>query len=215
MTAVPIDNVVIDTAFSIMHSQYEALNLSGIQISRTRSCGILRKAFRAAALSPFIRRTPSSTMECKLPNGDRAIFPQRETRKVSGRTNHHTESLVPFDPDLSAELWDNSKFWPEYSYIEDWLAERGEMNPRNPFEFTRVPGMRLNRARPPLRCETYQLTLSESAGFITCRSPPLTQFRSVVLRSRSPHEQISESVRDARARHFSPRRRLRPRATTR
>jgi hypothetical protein len=53
-------------------------------------------------------------MECKLRHGDRAFSPRRETREVGGRISHNTQSLVPFDPKLSAELRDNSQFWPEY-----------------------------------------------------------------------------------------------------
>jgi len=48
-------------------------------------------------VSPSVRRKPSSTIECKWGNGDRAISPLRETREAGGRANYNTESLVPFD----------------------------------------------------------------------------------------------------------------------
>ena len=63
---------------------------------------------------PLIRRKPSSAMECKWGNGDRAISPQRQSRGIPVAADAYRASLFPIDEKLSTELRHNSRITAKY-----------------------------------------------------------------------------------------------------
>src|ERR1700722_11551333 len=97
-------------------------------------------------------------MECKWGNGDRAFSLRRENSEVGGRTNPHTESLVPFDPELSPEPRDNSQLRPKYLRHRGLAGgEGGIRTPETLSSLHAFQACALNRARPPLRIEQLNL----------------------------------------------------------
>jgi hypothetical protein len=85
---------------------------------------------RKASLS--IHRKPSSTIECKPGNGDRAISPQRESRRISAATPAHPASLVPFWRELIHRIAAQFGNQPTKSLHSGTGWQRGaDSNPRN------------------------------------------------------------------------------------
>src|SRR5580704_6439959 len=72
--------------------------------------------------SPSIRRKPSSTIECKWDNGDRAISLQRENRRIPLQpplTGRLWSPLAGIDPQNCGTIWASAH---EISTSRDWLA---------------------------------------------------------------------------------------------
>ena len=99
-------------------------------------------------------------MERNWGNGDRAISPLRENREAGGRTNYNTESLVPFDPELSAELRNNLRIRRKYlSHPRLVGGEGGIRTPETLSSLHAFQACALNRARPPLRARDSQYAI--------------------------------------------------------
>jgi hypothetical protein len=107
---------------------------------------------------------------CKWGNGDRAISPQRESRRIPTATPASGASLVPFDGNLSADLRYNLRISLRNLCLARLVGgEGGIRTPETLSSLHAFQACALNRARPPLRSMHLNLHV-DGAGF-TSRAP--------------------------------------------